>query len=112
MTRSGGRRRDTSGQTAGPTVVSATEAARGFGRLVDRVREERAEYVVERGGVAVARIGPASRRRCTLRDLVTVLRSRPPLDESYLREVEAVSRAANRPVIPRTPWERSSTRVS
>ena len=39
-------------------TVPATEAAKNFGRLVDRVREERAVVVVERGGIPVARIVP------------------------------------------------------
>jgi hypothetical protein len=39
--------------------VSATDAAKNFGRLVNRVREERATYIVERGGTP----GGGSRRR-------------------------------------------------
>jgi len=105
-------RRAKSPGAASTTVITSTEAARGFGRLVDRVREQQAVYVVERGGVPVARIGPAVERRCTVRDLVALLRSRPSLDEAYLREVDAVTKAANRPVVPRSPWERSSTRAS
>jgi len=31
-------------------TVSASEAAKNFGALVDRVREERAEYIIERAG--------------------------------------------------------------
>lgn len=111
MARRAGIGRRTTGARA-PASVSATDAARGFGRLVDHVREQHVEYVVERGGVAVARIGPASERRCTLRDFVALLRSRSPANESYLREVEAASKSANRPAVPRSPWERSSTRAS
>jgi len=33
-----------------PMAVPATEAAKSFGRLVDRVREEHATIVIERGG--------------------------------------------------------------
>ena len=40
-------------------VVTATEAAKNFGSIIDRVREDRAVYVVERGGTPVAEIGPA-----------------------------------------------------
>ena len=41
-----------------PVGVSATEAAKNFGRLIDRVRETRATYVVERGGTPVATVSP------------------------------------------------------
>lgn len=86
-------------------IISATEAAKTFGRVVDRVREERATFVVERGGVPVAQIGPVASTRCTLRDLTTVLRSVPRADEAYLRAVEAGVRRSNKPAVPRNPWK-------
>ena len=39
-------------------TVAATEAAKGFGALVDRVRESRQVYQVESRGQVVAEIGP------------------------------------------------------
>lgn len=39
-------------------TVGATEAAKGFGALVDRVRESRQVYQVESRGQVVAEIGP------------------------------------------------------
>ena len=57
-------------------IVSATDAAKAFGRLVNQVRETQATYVVERGGVPVARIGPIERRTATVRDLKALLRDR------------------------------------
>jgi len=53
-----------------------TEAAKSFGRLVDRVREERATIVIERGGKAVAQITPlvgASFTFAALKSLVVAL---------------------------------------
>jgi len=88
---------------ARPTI-SATDAAKTFGRLVDRVREERAVYVIERGGTPVAEIGPVAAASCTVADLVEVLRTRPPLDKRYLREVEAGVKAWNKPALPRDRW--------
>lgn len=85
--------------------VSATEAAKTFGRLVDRVREERATFIIERSGVPVAQIGPVSDRRCTLGDLVDLLRRLGPVDEEYLQEVEAGIAVWNKPVVPRDPWK-------
>lgn len=85
-------------------VISATEAAKTFGRLVDRVREERAVYIVERGGVPVAQIAPVAGPRCTLRDLADLLRTAGRVDEAYLKAVETGVRRANKPVVPRDPW--------
>lgn len=86
-------------------VISATEAAKTFGRLVDRVREERAVYIVERGGVPVAQIAPVAGPRCTLGDLAALLRTVGRLDEKYLQAVEAGVRTANAPLVPRDPWK-------
>ena len=91
------------GSRTRPTI-SATDAAKTFGRLVDRVREERAIYVIERGGTPVAQIGPAPNASCTVVDFVALLRARPTLDEGYLREVEAGLKAWNRPSVPRDRW--------
>ena len=91
------------GSRTTPTI-SATDAAKMFGRLVHRVREEHAVYVIERGGRAVAQIGPVSMASCTLADLVELLRGRQPFDEQYLREVEAGLKAWNKPSVPRDRW--------
>ena len=88
---------------ARPTI-SATDAAKTFGRLVDRVREEHAVYVIERGGTPVAQIGPVPMASCTVADFVDLLRARPPLDKGYLREVEAGVKAWNKPSVPRDRW--------
>ncbi len=85
-------------------TISATDAAKTFGGLVDRVREERAVYVIERGGTPVAEIGPVAAASCTFADLVEVLRTRSPLDKRYLREVEAGVKAWNKPSVPRDRW--------
>jgi antitoxin (DNA-binding transcriptional repressor) of toxin-antitoxin stability system len=91
------------GSRTRPTI-SATDAAKTFGRLVDRVREEHAVYVIERGGTPVAQIGPVPMASCTVADFVALLRARPPLDEGYLREVEAGLKAWNKPSVPRNRW--------
>jgi hypothetical protein len=89
----GGRRR-----------VAATQAAKTFGHLVDTVRETRAVYVIERGGRAVAQIGPVERRSCTVADLVALLKSSSVGDTTFGREVTAGVRAANKPAVPADPW--------
>ena len=95
----------TQGTRARPRTVSATYAAKSFGRLVDRVRTERAHYVVERGGTAVAQIGPVTASLCTVADLVDLLGGRDRLSEAYLREVEAGVASLNQPSVPGDPWE-------
>jgi hypothetical protein len=86
--------------------IAATQAAKTFGRLVDRVREERATYIVERGGVAVARIGPAEAPPCTLRDFKAFMHGRRRLDDEYVRGVETAIARHNRPRVRRNPWAR------
>lgn len=86
--------------------VSATDAAKTFGRLVDRVREERATYIVERGGTPVARIGPIEQRACTVADFKALIAGAPRVDEEYLEAVEAAIARHNRPRVRRNPWGR------
>jgi prevent-host-death family protein len=86
--------------------VSATDAARNFSRLVDKVREERASYVIERGGKPVARIAPAERLHFTMAELKVLVASLPAAGVEYLRLVEHASARHNRPRVRRNPWER------
>ena len=87
------------------TRVAATEAAKNFGRLVDRVREERATYVIERGGKPVAQIGPLGTLTSTMADLkALVSMTTPHVDETYLRAVERSVRRHNAPRVRRNPW--------
>lgn len=94
-------------RSAATESVAATEAAKNFGRLVDRVREEGTTYIVERHGRPIAQIGPVARvRTTTLRDLVKAMRTVPKLDEETLRHIEEGVKRLNRPEVPRNPWER------
>jgi antitoxin (DNA-binding transcriptional repressor) of toxin-antitoxin stability system len=88
----------------GSRVVSASEAAKNFGALVERVREARATYVVERAGVPVVEIAPVAWTRPTVADLVGWLRAPERLDESYLAEVERGVAYLNEPSIPANRW--------
>jgi antitoxin (DNA-binding transcriptional repressor) of toxin-antitoxin stability system len=87
------------------THVSATEAARTFSDLLNRIRYRGESFVVERGGEPVCRMGPAAPPQCTVSDLVRVLRSAPRPDDDYLETVEDLTR--NQPRVPRSPWPRS-----
>jgi len=86
--------------------VSATEAAKNFGRLIDRVRETRATYVVERGGKPVASIAPVDRETFTMRDLKALISERGRASADYLAAVERASARHNRPRVRRNPWGR------
>ena len=84
--------------------VSATEAARTFSDLVNRVRYRGESFVVERAGEPVCRIAPATTIRRTLADLVRVLESLPAPDAAYL---DVVTKATKRqPKLPRSAWGR------
>jgi prevent-host-death family protein len=87
--------------------IAATDAAKNFGRLVDRVREQGATYVIERHGRPMAQIGPvAASPKKTLRAFVNAMRAAPKLDEETLRYIEESVATHNRPAVPRNPWER------
>ena len=93
--------------SGGSRVVSATEAARNFGSIVARVREDRAVYVVERSGTPVARIGPVEERGFTGGDFVKMARSGAArvAGAEYLRAVEEGIALLNRSEVPESPWE-------
>ena len=92
---------------SGARVVTATETAKNFGAIIDRVREERAVYVVERGGTPVAEIGPVKAKPVTIRDFVELVRSGsvPSPGEDYLEAVEEGIALYNRPEVPENRWE-------
>lgn len=91
-----------------PHIVSATEAARNFGSIVARVREDRAVYIVERSGTPVAQISPVEERVFTGRDFVEMVRSGAArvAGAEYLRAVEEGIALLNRVEVPESPWER------
>ena len=96
------------GAPSGARVVTATETAKNFGSIIDRVREERAVYVVERGGTPVAEIRPVKSKTVTVRDFVELIRSGsiPAAGEEYLKAVEEGVAFWNRAEIPRDRWAR------
>ena len=98
-----GRRNASGGER---TTVTATEAAKNFGELVNRVREAGVAYVVERQGRPIAEIGPISRRRCTLSELVGWLERRQSPPDEYVAAVKRHLRSANKPRVPTSAWAR------
>jgi antitoxin (DNA-binding transcriptional repressor) of toxin-antitoxin stability system len=84
--------------------ISATEAARSFSDLVNRVLYRGDVFVIERGGQPVCRIVPARPAKFTLRDLVQLLKTTPKPDPEYWDVLEDINR--NQPPLPESPWER------
>ena len=86
-------------------MISATDAAKSFGRLIEHVRSERAEYIVERSGKAAVRIVPASASRCTGADLIRLFKTLAKADEEYLAAVESGMASLNKPSVPKARWD-------
>ena len=94
-------------RSAGANSIAATEAAKTFGRLVNRVCETRATYVIERGGTPVAQIGPIETKDSTVGALVDALRSsRSAFDDEYVDRVKKGVKGLNQPRVPKNPWAR------
>lgn len=84
--------------------ITATEAARSFSDLVNRVYYKNEEFVVERGGQPVCRIVPVGPRRLSGRALARLMESLPKPDPGYWDEVEAA--VLSQPPVPGSPWSR------
>ena len=88
-------------------AIAATDAAKNFGELVDRVREEGVTYVIERHGRPVAQIGPIETAKPkTLRNLIEALGAAPKLDEEVLKYIEEGLALHNQPEVPKNRWAR------
>jgi prevent-host-death family protein len=99
-----GIRRPAEGRSS--ATVSATEAAKNFGELVDRVRDEGVAYVVERKGRPIARVSPITDRRCTVQDLAGWFETRRALADKFVAAVTRHVNAVNRPRVPTSVWPR------
>jgi prevent-host-death family protein len=83
--------------------ISATEAARSFSELLNRVRDGGEEFIVERGGQPICRIVPARPVRATIADFVRFLQEGPKPDPAYWDDVqEAIN---NQGTVPESRWE-------
>lgn len=82
--------------------ISISDATGNLDDLVDRVRAGE-EFVIERAGEDVLRIGPALPRQLLGRDLIELLDRLPAPDPEYLDEVESIARNQGEP--PSVKWE-------
>jgi antitoxin (DNA-binding transcriptional repressor) of toxin-antitoxin stability system len=82
--------------------VTATEAARRFSELLNRVRYERETFVILRGGEAVGQLGPVeSRSGTTFRDLIAALDRIEKPDRELADDLEKIQ--AEQPVAGESP---------
>lgn len=85
-------------------TLSATQAARTFSDLLNRVRYRGEAFVIERGGEPVCEISPVKPPRFTGADLAALLRSLPKPDAGFWDAVEEATRQETG--IPESAWER------
>jgi antitoxin (DNA-binding transcriptional repressor) of toxin-antitoxin stability system len=83
--------------------ISATEAARTFSELLNRVRYRGDSFVVERGGEPICRMVPTTSATRTVRDLLRLLKQVPKPDKQYAEDVRGIIQ--HQPETPGGPWE-------
>jgi prevent-host-death family protein len=84
--------------------ISATEAARHFSELLNRVRYRGESFTVERSGKPVCEIIPPESRSFTVADLSRLLKSLPVPDKKFRASVDRIIREQQR--VAGSPWER------
>lgn len=85
------------------STISATEAARRFSDILNRVRYRGERFIVERGGEPVCRIEPAAPAgRCTAGELLERIRALRPVDAGFARDVKSAVRRQGKS--PGDPW--------
>jgi prevent-host-death family protein len=84
--------------------ISATEAARSFSELMNRVRYRGESFIVERSGKPICEILPAKPPTFSGAELVSLLRSLPKPDAEYFAIVEEL--IAKQPTVAQSGWQR------
>jgi antitoxin (DNA-binding transcriptional repressor) of toxin-antitoxin stability system len=82
--------------------VSATEVARNFSRVLDRVVHHGDEFIVERAGEVVCRIGPVGPQRLTGKEAAELLRSLPKADPDFAVDMRKLWE--KQPLTQGSPW--------
>ena len=83
--------------------VTATEAARQFSDLLDRVRYAGESFVIIRGGEEIGQLVPAQPSRpLTLHGLLDILANEDPPDPEFADDLEAIQR--EQPLACKAPW--------
>src|SRR5271170_4882172 len=75
------------------TRVTATEAARKFSEILNRVAYKGESFVVERSGRAICEISPiVNGKKFTAADFAEMIKSAPRPDDQYFEDVEEIIR--------------------
>lgn len=83
--------------------VTATEAARNFSELLNRVRYGRESFVILRGGEEVGQlVPPPLSSKATLRNLIEALERIPRPDPQFADDLEKIQ--AEQPPMGDSPW--------
>lgn len=90
------------------TVVTASECARSFSDIVNRVVYRGEEFIVERNGQPACRISPAEpfpgARTCTVAQFDNLFADQPPgEDPAFAADLEKIIRAQSN--LPPAPWK-------
>jgi len=86
----------------GSRVISATEAARTFSELLDRVCYRGETFVIERGGEPVCEMSHVKPLRFTGADFLSLLHSLPKPDRGFW---DAVAKTTKQKLkVPESPW--------
>jgi prevent-host-death family protein len=83
--------------------ISATEAARRFSQLLNRVRYRNESFVVKRGGEPICEIVPIQ-PTISGRELAELLRTLPHPDKGYAKVVRKILR--DQPPVEKPRWPR------
>lgn len=67
--------------------ITATDAARAFSDMLDRVEHRGHSFTVTRKGRPVAQICPAGPRTITVRELLELLRTAPKPDDDFAADL-------------------------
>jgi len=87
------------------THLTATQAARKFSEILNRVAYRGESFVIERNGHPICEISPARKpKKFTARDFVKMIQTVPRPDNQYFDDVEEIIR--NRQPIAPSPWRR------
>jgi len=86
------------------STISATQAARTFANLLNRIRDGGEAFVIERSGEPICEMSPVKPPRFTGADLFALLRSLPKPDAGFWDAVEQGAR--QQPAVPDSLWER------
>lgn len=84
--------------------ILASEAARGFSELMNRVRYRGEGFIVERGGKPICEILPAKPPKFSGTELANLLRALPKPDEEHLGIVDDL--IARQTTVAESEWRR------